>query len=257
MDVHIDHLDQLLIALADKTNLPIDTRGLKDMSEAVGLSEKYIYEYIFRKKEKARAVQKATISVQSAKLDVMARFVGYKNYPAFVHQLTHPIDPVLRSLTGSYYSYVRRNDDEGFIMRSPVRIHESSGKMMWELKGPMRTYSGEVKLRHGCLFILMEESAGKQIHHVYKIGTRQTPDVLQGIFSGVSTNFDPIGGRTVLVRSSLPFGELLGKEATQKAFSRSAEPAEKAISTYLKLYSKNNLKINRVVKYGEIDLLKE
>jgi hypothetical protein len=254
MDASIPHLDQLMVALSEKTGYPLDTQGLKDMSEAIGLKEKYLYEYIYRKKEKAREQDESHISVQPSKLNTMAKFTGHKNYQAFVMSIEKPVDPILLSLAGTYYSYVRRNDDQGYILRSPVRIYETCGKIILELKGPMRLYTGEVKLRHGCLFIVLEEEAGKQMHHVYKIGTRQKPDVLQGIFSGVSTNFDPIGGRTVLVRNTIAFDKLQGKEGNFKEFSESGVPAEKSIAKYFKDYAANNLRINRVVGFGEADL---
>lgn len=254
MAASIPHLDRLLEQLAAKTKYPLDIKGLYQISLEVGLKEKYLYEYILRKKEKARREGRATISVHSAKLDTAAQYLGFKTYQAFVDAISKPVDPILQSLIGNYYSYVRRNDDQGYILRSPVRMYEDQGKVLWELKGPMRSYKGEVKLRHGCLFILMEEEIGKQIHHVYKIGTRQRPDVLQGIFSGVSTTFDPIGGRTVLVRSDAAFDNLHNKEASVKELSKSDVALERGISNYLKDFASNNLRIDWVVKFGEADL---
>lgn len=254
MDASIPHLDKLLELLAEKTNQPLDVKGLKEMSEAAGLTEKYLYEHIHRKKEKARKDGQATISVQSGRLDIVAQFLGFKSYQSFTNSIDRPLDPILLALVGNYYSYVRRNDELGFILRSPVCIYEETGKILFELKGPMRLYSGEVKLKHGCLFIILEEVGGKQIHHVYKIGTRQKPEVLQGIFSGVSTNFDPIGGRTVLVRVEDEFEKLINKEAQLEEFFRSTIYSEKSVSLYLKEFSINNLRINRVINYGIADL---
>lgn len=254
MDASISHLERLLELLSNKTGKPLTVKGLKAMTDKLDLSSKYLYEYIYRKKEKAKESGETTINVQESKLDIIVKFIDGTSYQQFIITLEQPVNPILQSLIGNYYSYVRRNDEQGFILRSPARIHEQQGKILFELKGPMRLYYGEVKYRHGCLFILLEEEAGKQIHHVYKIGTRPQPEVLQGIFSGVSTNFDPIGGRTVLVRGSADFDTLRNKEASIKDFSRSDLPAEKAIAMYLKEYSLNNLRINRVVKFGEADL---
>lgn len=254
MAAHIFHLDELIRLLSVKTGHPVDTKGLKEMSEAAGLKEKYLYEYIVRKKEKARKVGDSTISVQSSKLDTLAKFLGHKNYNAFTLALDKPIHPVLLSLIGNYYSYVRRNDAQGIILRSPVHIYEYQSKIIFELAGPMRLYVGEVHLMHGCLFILMCEPDGKQIHHVYKIGTRQQPDVLQGIFSGVSTTFDPIGGRTLLVRCEASFKELTRKSASLAEFRRSEDKIEQRISSYFEDYSCNNLQIKRVITFEESDL---
>jgi hypothetical protein len=254
MNASIPHLNKLLERLAETTGQSMTIKGLKEMSERVGLTERYLADYIYRKKEAAKEDGKMTISVQVSKLDEVAKYLKYSSYQDFVDKMERPVEPVLLSLVGNYYSYVRRNDEQGYILRSPVRIYESRAKILFELKGPMRLYQGEIKLRQGCLFILMEEEAGKQIHHVYKIGTRPKPQVLQGIFSGVSTNFDPIGGRTVLVQSDNSFDKLQHKEGSVKEFSKSDQPAEKSISNYLKDYSSNNLRINRVVGFGDTDL---
>lgn len=254
MDSSIPHLDELIRLLSEKTGQPVDTQGLREMSEAAGLKEKYLYEYIFLRKEKARKAGTATISIQSSKLDALAKFLGYKNYQAFTRTLDNPIDPILLALVGNYYSYVRRNDAQGIILRSPVRIYEELSKIMFELAGPMRVYVGEVHFRHGCLFILMTEAGGKQIHHVYKIGTRQKPDVLQGIFSGVSTAFDPIGGRTVLVRVEDSLSELNRKSGSLKEFAHSDISVEQKIASYFSDYGSNNLQLKRVVTLGEGDL---
>lgn len=254
MDSSIPHLDELIRLLSEKTGHPVDTQGLKEMSEAVGLKEKYLYEYIVRKKDNARKAGASTISVQTSKLDILAQFLGKKNYQAFTLALDKPIDPILLSLVGNYYSYVRRNDTEGIILRSPVRIYEATSKIVFELAGPMRIYVGEVQLIHGCLFILMTENGGKHIHHVYKIGTRQKPDVLQGIFSGVSTTFDPIGGRTVLIRTESVFSKLSRKSGSAKEFRLSDFPVEKKIASYFKDYASNNLQLKRVITFTEADL---
>lgn len=255
MSARIDHLDKLLVLLSEKTGQPLDTKGLKEMSEQVGLSEKYIYEYIHRKKEKARFSGKTHINVQSPKLDVIAQYLGHKNYQAFADSIEKPIDPVLLACSGNYYSYVRRNDESGSLLRSPVRIYQQGKQVYFELTGPAWTYRGELKLKNGCLFVLMESDAvGKMIHHVYKIGVREKPPVLQGVFSGVSTTFDPIGGRTVLVRMEEDFTQLTNRQATLPEFQSSPLAFEKKIARYLSEFTTNNLRINRVVTFGIEDL---
>src|SRR5688572_27791767 len=116
MDASIPHLDKLLEQLAEMTNQSLDIKGLKEMSEAVGLTEKYLYEYIYRKKEKARKEGQNTISVQSSKLDAVANHLGHASYNAFAISVDKPIDSVLLALVGNYYNYVRRNDELGFIL---------------------------------------------------------------------------------------------------------------------------------------------
>lgn len=255
MRAFISHLDELLYLLSVKTKLAIDVQGLKDMSEKVGLKEKYLYEYIYRKKEKARKAGEAEISVQSSRLDLMVQYLGFQHYAAFVRSLEQPTDPVLQGLIGNYYSYVRRNDDKGYLLRSPVRVFQDDHQLVFELHGPSWIYRGELKLVQGCVFVLLVAAGGgKMIHHVYRIGNREKPDVLQGIFSGVSTSFEPIGGRTVLVRVAEEFSLLTNAEATVEAFKSSAFDFEQAVAHYLKDYAANNLRIQRVTTYRTDDL---
>lgn len=103
------------------------------------------------------------------------------------------------------------------------------------------------------MFILMKSESGKQLHHVYKIGIREKPQVLQGIFSGVSTTFEPIGGRVVLVAAREPFVKLEGKELTPMELKKSGDLGTR-LARYFESYDGNNLRINPVVSFGENDL---
>lgn len=256
MRASIRHVDKLLELLSDKTRQALDVKGLKEMSELLGLQDKYLYEYVYRKKEKAKQADEAEISIQSSKLEVMAKFVGYRSYAAFINDLEPPLDPVLKGVIGNYYSYVRRNDDKGYLLRSPVRIVQHGHQVMVELFGPKWVYRGVMKKVHGCLFVLLEaDGGGKMIHHVYKIGNREEPGILQGVFSGVSTSFDPIGGRTVLVRVKEPFDALVGREGLITEFEVSDLKHERKVAAYLEEYSRNNLRINRVITFELDDLI--
>src|SRR5690606_32346735 len=99
----------------------------------------------------------------------------------------------------------------------------------------------------------MEAESGKRLHHIYRIGVREKPQVLQGIFSGVSTTFEPIGGRVVLLAVSEPFEKLEGKELTPAELEQGGTLGAR-LARYFESYDGNNLGINPVVSFGEDDL---
>jgi len=100
----------------------------------------------------------------------------------------------------------------------------------------------------------MRASKGKEFHHVYKIGTREKPSLLKGVFSGVSTAFDPIGGRTVLIRSDEDFSKLKNAELAINEIAKSGSKTEKKLAMYFMNRSENNLSIGRVITFNENEL---
>lgn len=257
--VKVIHLDRLMVMIAKKTKQSFNTKGFQAMREAIGenkISETYLYQKIYRGIENAKRNGKKTVNLNRGLLDNLADFLGYPTYPEFVEQTDAPVNAILLSCVGNYYSYVRQNDDKGIILRSPVSVYVKDGKVRFELKGGKWIYAGEVEITHGCLFILMRSSGGKMIHHVYKIGAREQPQVLQGIFSGVSTAFDPIGGRAVLVRSEEQDSEkLFNKKMEVTKLTKSKDVELKNIGNYLADRNGNNLSINSIgMTFGIDDL---
>jgi hypothetical protein len=255
MKINVRHVDHLLDLLVAKTKQSLDFKGFVAISEQIeGISEKYLYENLYLEKEKAKKNGQSVISVQSSRLDVIAQFLGNKNYRTFTEQLDKPIEKILLELVGTYYSYVRRSDGEGILFRSPVNITQKDGKVWLQLKGPKWNYNGVVELENGCLFILLRSDGGKIIHHVYKIGTREKPAVLQGIFSGVSTAFDPIGGRAILICVDEEFSKLKNAELKIADLKKSKSVTDRRLGEYFSSYDVNNLSINKIVAFTIDDL---
>ena len=249
----VRHLHRLLLQLSEKTKEPLDRAGLRNMAlEIGGISEDYLYKKIFY--EIKHLKDDFELSLRDAQLNSVARFLGYNNIGSLLTAFDTPVDDQLKSLVGNYYLYIRQNSSKGLIFQSPVDIRESDGKFMLRLKGPSWTYEGEVKIRHGCLFILMTSTENKSFYHIYKIGTRRDPKVIQGIFSGVSTAFDPIGGRAVLIKTDEPLATMKNQAFTREDLSNSPRPEGKIIAAYFRDYSKNNLSINKVISFGLEDL---
>lgn len=255
MKIKVRHLHRLLLLLSEKTREPLDRAGLRNMAAGIdGISEDYLYKKIFY--EIRELDREEYLSLRDAQLNSVARFLGYRAIPALITALETPADDQLLSLVGDYYIYVRQNSSKGLVFQSPVEIRESEGKFILRLKGPSWTYEGDLSIKHGCLFVLLASPEHKSFYHIYKIGTRREPRVIQGIFSGVSTAFDPIGGRAVLVRVKVPFSTLRNQAFTVEQLTNSENDDQKTLAGYFRDYSRNNLSINKVVGF-EIEDLEE
>ena len=253
MKLKVRHLHRLLLLLSEKTKEPVDRGGLRNMAlEIGGIGEDYLYKKIFY--EIKNLDENLELSLRDAQLNSIARYLGYKNVLRLVATFENPVDEQMQSLVGNYYIYVRQNSSKGMVFQSPVEIRQLEGKFFLRLKGPSWSYEGELRLHHGCLFVLLVSPQMKSFYHIYKIGTRREPKVIQGIFSGVSTAFDPIGGRAVLLKKDDPFSALRNQAFTIEEMRNSPLREEKIMAGYFKEYSKNNLSINKVVTFGMDDL---
>jgi hypothetical protein len=258
MDVKIHHIEQLLAALSRKTNRPQDTKGFDEISDLIddnAISGRYLYRYLYLRAKEARERNTKILSLKTLKLDKLASYlIPGITFLEWCSRADRPLTNELVSCIGNYYCYVRRNAEEGTLMRSPVQIFEHDNSIYFKLRGPRWTYEGGAHLKNGCLFILMQASGGKEIHHVYKLGKREKPLVLQGIFSGVSTVFEPIGGRTVLIRTEEDFTKLKNSELEIADMKRSADKEQRRLAEYFLSYEANNLKIKPVTTFTLDDL---
>lgn len=253
MKLKVRLLHRLLLLLSEETKEPLDRAGLRNMAAGIGgISEDYLYKKIYF--EIRNADPEHDLSLRDAQLNSVARYLGHKNISALVSALEAPVDDQLQSLVGTYYIFVRQNSAKGLIFQSPVEIRKGDGNFALRLKGPSWTYEGDLKIRHGCLFVLLISPEGKSFYHIYKIGTRREPKVIQGIFSGVSTAFDPIGGRAVLMKVDEPFSSLKNHAYTPDELQQSPHPERVKLADYFRDYARNNLSINRIVSFGIEDL---
>lgn len=253
MKIKVRHLDRLLFLLSERTKEPLDRTGLRNMASGIGgISEDYLYKKIFY--EIRNRDRDEYLSLRDAQLNSVAIHLGYRNIAALITALEAPADEQLQSLVGNYYMFVRQNSTRGMIFQSPAEIKEADGRFVVRLKGPSWTYEGDLNIKHGCLFTLLVSPEYKSFYHIYKIGTRRDPRVIQGIFSGVSTAFDPIGGRAVLMKVNEPFSTLKNQAFTYEQLHQSPVSEKQKLALYFKDYSKNNLSINKIVSFGIEDL---
>lgn len=253
MKIKVRHLHRLLFLLSEKTREPLDRAGLRNMAAEIGgIGEDYLYKKIFF--EIRNMDDEDGLSLRDAQLNSIAQFLGYRNITSVIATFEMPANDQLQSLVGNYYLYIRQNSNKGLVFQSPAEIKAFEQKFALRLKGPTWTYEGNLDIKHGCLFVLLESPEHKSFYHIYKIGTRRNPQVIQGIFSGVSTAFDPIGGRAVLMKVDKDFSELTNQAFSIDVLSRSQKPWEKTLATYFREYAKNNLSINKVISFGLEDL---
>lgn len=243
-------IQALLEHLSKETGESLDHYGLGVISDKMDeeVSHKYLYDNLFKAVERS---EKPTdeLNLSPNKIDAISRFVGYENFNEFVESRKESVDPVLGSLAGAYYSYVRKNALETSILQSPVKIYKVRNVVYFLLKGPRWIYKGELKYIDGCLFCLMKSDAiGKSFHHVYKIGKIKSPKVLMGIFSGVSSSNDPIGGRCVLIRKSEEFEELENCSISAEELNASDNADYNKLAQFFERFEDNNLRIN--IPYG-------
>lgn len=253
MKIKTSEVLALFQLLSQKAGQPNDYKGLEIISYEIGnlVSHRYLYDKLYE----ANKGNKEEVTILDSKLQTLLDYLGFINYNDFKIFLKNPIHDVVKSCEGTWINYVRQNSSNGYVLASPVNISVIGQKMSLLLKGPSFDYSGFIELNNGCLFCHFNNENGKQFHHVYKIGNRKFPDVLQGVFSGISTSNEPIAGRTLLVKTEGVFDEIKNEKFTIKELLISEEESNQAIGTYLESFTDNNIAINRVISYGIEDLI--
>ena len=258
--IRIDTARQLLDDLSERSTEPLDHAGFGYMSELINetigqqlISQKYLYENLFKKVEKLGSRADASLRLSLNKLDAIARYLGFRNFSELEHHYEQPVSPIVKSCLGTWLCYVRRNTSRPVILMSPVQISMEGQKVAYRLKGPTRHYNGSLQHHAGCLFCHFESPDGKRFQHVYKVGSCMSPEVLQGVFSGVSSAFDPIGGRVVLVRTQASFDTLVNRQYALNTTSPDPDLDEN-IHNYFRDYCDNNLMIKPAITFTEDDL---
>ncbi len=253
--VNITHIESLLEKLSEKTGYPLNHHGFGKMSEVMNneITQRYLYENLWTASRNSREANENTISLGHFHIDKIAEYLGYRDFDHFVKSLENPISSVLASVTGVYYCYVRKNAIEGSLLQSPVKIERMDNEITYLLKGAKRNYHGNMTYQEGCLFCTMT-SGDKSFHHVYQIMKHESPEVLMGVFSGISTSGDPIGGRCVLIKSKEDFDDLTIAELSVDDLQKSTDINHQELAQYFETFEKNNLRVGRPFEFNIYDL---
>ncbi|MEM7655090.1 MAG: hypothetical protein AAF399_03095 [Bacteroidota bacterium] len=246
------------LAYADFADLEMNIAEFD--SKSPELSQKYLYDNLLRKAQKAEEGGQETIGASVAHVKKLVRFAGFQDWAEVVQTLQKkpsPLSAQLQSLIGNWYSYVRCNSGQPFLLKSPVRLLEEKGKLEMELSGARFTYRGEVDAKGGNLFILLRTQEIKQIHLVLEIGYSMTPQVIKGVFSGVNAAGNPIAGKEVLIRSQEPdFSQLTGARIPIEPVSLPPQTEWESLYQYFATYENSNLKTRSASTFTVEDLLR-
>ena len=210
--------------------------------------------YLYRKLQLPCDRNEEIIKASAATLNAVAQALGFESFSHFVRITDAENDPALRNSVGEWYSYVRCNSGQPYVLRAPVKIYEERKEIYMELKGPVRTFKGQVRMRGECLHCLLESDRVKKIYLLLKTGFSVKPTVLQGIFSGVSTAGDPIAGREVLVRADAPYDELTPLRIAIDELLASGNKEREIIGNYFLEKNDNILKAGASSTFGWDDL---
>lgn len=194
------------------------------------------------------------ITFQSSKIEPLLKAAGFESLTHYRSHLEQPVPEVLKSCLGSWISLVRQNSFDGYLYQSPVSIEQASHQVHFKLRGPSYVYRGEMTYRNGCLTTLFSGDSGKEFHHVYKIGNRKNPAFLQGVYTGISTGDDPIGGRCILYRTEAAFESIENRRLKVADLLASEHEQERALGKYFESFERNNLRLNPIIAFDLEDL---
>lgn len=252
MKIKVKYLHRLIDELVRKHNVINEKKGLEDIADKIGITTTYIYKKIANPVDKLK--QNDSIGLRDGIVKKLLKDIGFETIRSFCEFVDSPVSRQASSLIGVYYCYVRRNTNESMLLRSPVHIFEKDKKICLLLKGGRTEYFGTVKVAHGILTIFIENKEGKFFNHVYRIGNMESPNVLQGIFSGVTSTLDPIGGRVVLERRKEKFTDLKTASIDINDEKQNASKSEKVLGRYFAKYSDNNLRVKKSTSFDLSDL---
>lgn len=204
-------------------------------------SDEYLYRKLFAR-VKDGVEKDATINLNALNLDAIAQALEYRSYSDFIRMEGPEINPVLANCAGTWYSYVRCNSGQPYILRSAVIIYQEKKAMYMKLQGGLRLFQGQLKHDGNCIYCLLESKQEKKLHMVLRTGLSSRPDVLQGVFSGLSSGGDPIAGREVLIRQNEEYGKLSHTRVAISEFLLSEKEEENVIAKYYQYPEKNILK---------------
>lgn len=202
MAVNTKHVLRLIEELAETLEQPMDYKGFGLMSDVLddSISQRYLDD-LYRDVRRKIANEIEFTRKSRIRLDLIAQYLKYKNFNQFSLSYNKRFSDLLSACIGNWWSYVRANTGE-FILKAPARIFQDDNKqkILMELRGGERTFVGELIERGGCMTGFLDSGTEKRLCLVFKLGNSRQIRVAQGIFTGISTSGNPIGGRELLVR---------------------------------------------------------
>ncbi len=219
----------------------LDQKYRERFKKTIPIADDYLYRKLFSPLIKG-VNEKMKLNLTPNCLDAITQALGYKGYGEFL-RMEHPsISPTTANCAGQWYSYVRCNSGQPYILRAPVKIYQDKKVMRMELQGPSRLFKGVFQASDNCHYCLLESKQAKNIYLVLKTGLVSRIEVMQGVFSGLSGGGDPIAGREILVRQVEEFSNLLPQRIAIKEMLKSKMREEVAVATYFNSAEKSIIK---------------
>ncbi|CAN5850472.1 hypothetical protein BH11BAC7_BH11BAC7_37090 [soil metagenome] len=229
---------------------------MKEKIKGDFFAENYLYKKLYLRARNAEKNGGGKLNLKDEYIELIVSYAGFKSYDQFLKLREQKFPEELENCAGAWYSYVRCNSGEMYVLRAPVRIYEETKQIFIEMKGTSRTFKGELKIEAQCIHCLLESGQGKSIHLVLTLGVAKKPNVLLGVFSGISSGGDPIAGREVLVRQVLEFEGLKNNRLSISGLIGSDNEEEKLIGEYFMDKQDNILKGGRSSTFELGDLKK-
>ena len=253
LEVPIEQLQRMLDELCKNLKVDLDKGGFMTMSSKImGISHRYFRDNMHGKMVAAKKRGETSVNLNLEKLNSISRHLGFESFVAF--QDSFKLNPYLTQFEGNYYSFIRKNGRSKEIIQSPAKIVKNGSGMRLTVKVEDHEFEGKIEFEDGCITSLIK-SVDKSYYHVYKVGKIVKPKVLQGIFSGVSSALDPIGGRCVLVRQESTFETLANSKIVWNKVVTAKNDFYQSLWRYFKKYRDNNLQIKTPVGFDLDDLM--
>lgn len=244
----------------DHANLSLDTRDFEELTQKVNdvakdivIAKRYVYKK-FNEARKAIEKDEASIGMRESYVNLIAQYLGHHDFKAYKLFKAQPVDPILQSCLGNWYSIVRANSGMPYLLIAPVEIRESRGSYTMELRGGSRLFKGRVERKREVIYCTLDSDPDKLLNLVFRIGYAHNPALLMGVFSGVSTGGDPIAGRELLLRTEMKYEDMTPIEVPLKREDQWPSWIDKRIFRYFSVLERNCLKASHGVRFSLDDL---
>jgi hypothetical protein len=250
----------LIEKLAHKVGQSLDMAGYKAMSDFLerelkttcSIDHRYLHDVYTRvsKKDQLHNMADRTSRVN---LDKIAKAIGYEDYQGFINEADKPLDKFVKAVLGNWWSIARANKG-AYLLKAPVKIYQSKNKEpRIELQGEHHLFKGVLHHRSGNIFCELDSDESKKLFIVLKVGNSINPQLIQGVFTGVSTAGDPVAGRELFYRAEegIDFKEMKWEKVPLEKTLQ-----DERINQYFNTYEGNCLKINEASTFTLTDLEK-
>ncbi|MEZ4825095.1 MAG: hypothetical protein R3C61_02200 [Bacteroidia bacterium] len=222
------------------------------------ISQRYLYEYLHLRINRAEDAEQTTYGLNAAYVEKLVQYVGFQGIQHWLtaqEGLKDRFYRQLESLTGIYDCYVRCNSGQPDLLKSPVRIYHNGKYTEMEMRGKVRTFTGKPEIVQGCMFALLRSDQDKQFHWVCKVGNSLSPEVIQYIFSGISSGGDPIGGKGLLIKTAhSDIRKCTNEKISLESLSSGTNERDRLLYAYFSNTNTTRLKISGVSTFDFRDL---